>query len=315
MNYYLPKMSASIDNEHTSVTSSIGKLIEGTYNLQESEVPKLHRSFTSFYETRTAKTHKSNQNPRHKNAVEYSFKPHINESSVVLASGVKYKRSDSLGSYTKTEDYLLSDHIKIQEKLERKRKLQEKEDTKECTFKPKINEKPKFLTQKKENKDTLSEEYKKLSGELTHEHRSVALYSLSEAQRKRKSELLRKAEENEIEKTQSECTFTPKIEKKRVKDETDVLAKKGVTEAINRMKRAREEQALIRSLKERGFTNQGDLKPLNFSQESLQKSRSSITFSRPPLPAQNKPKEKRDSLKVLKDQENTQELASLQDCE
>mmetsp|Transcript_12550 Transcript_12550/g.12620 ORF Transcript_12550/g.12620 Transcript_12550/m.12620 type:complete len:322 (-) Transcript_12550:25-990(-) len=302
MNYYHPEMSASID-QSSSITSSIGRLVDGEFTLLEDEVVKLHRVFYMFYENRTNQTHHSNINPTYKNKVEYSFRPQINKDSSKMADGVKLRRTESLGSKKCHEDLLISEKQKIDEKINKLKKVYEQENRKECTFKPSINKKPVYKMAEKNPKDTLAEEYKKISEDPS-VHRSVALYNLSEVERKRKEKLARTAEELEIEKAQAECTFTPNLEKPILNENADLLEKKGVAETVNRMRRAREEQELIKNMKERGFTNKGELKPLNFSMES-EKPKSSLshsqsqTISKPPLPS-GKFKQQRDSHKALK---------------
>ncbi|CAG9315007.1 unnamed protein product [Blepharisma stoltei] len=314
MNYYHPEMSASID-QSSSVTSSIGRLVDGEFALLEDEVAKLHRVFYMFYENRTNQTHHSNINPTYKNRVEYTFRPQINKDSSKMADGVKLRRTESLGTNKSHEDYLISEKQKVDEKINKLKKEYEHENRKECTFKPSINKKPAYKMAEKNPKDTLSEEYKKIS-EDPNVHRSVALYNLSEIERKRKEKLARTAEELEIEKAQAECTFTPKLEKPILNESADLLEKKGVAETVNRMRRAREEQELIKNMKERGFTNKGELKPLNFSMES-EKPKSSLshsqsqTISKPPLPS-GKFKQQRDSHKALKQEKEEKRETSME---
>lgn len=259
------------DNEASNLTTSIGKLVDGEFVLLKNEVNRLHRAFYMFYENRSS--HKTSTK-KYKSKVEYSFRPQIDEASLKLAENVRTNRTQETGSRTKHEDYLISEKQKLQDKLEQLKKELQKKETEECTFKPTVTEMPSYQMAKKEPKDSLSQDYKKLSEEHKSTHRTELLYNLSGSQKRRKEQLAKTGEELEAQKDKEECTFAPKIEKPTVYEETDLYEKKGVNEFINKLQKGRRNKEFFKSMTERGYPYEGELKPLQFGVDKGSKSKS-----------------------------------------
>lgn len=239
LNIYIPAMTLDYESEGFSV--------------HKEEVLKIHKIFSSFYENRQL----SKQVIKEIKAQEYSFKPQINPGSEAIAKEVQ-KRAGSLCSL-KREEFLQREKKKAQEKIEKIKKDQEDEQAKVCTFKPNI------LKKSNSNKDVASES-----------DRGLSLYEKSKLIKERKELKFKSGIDQEIEKDMSECTFAPRIEKIKVKEERDVLGSKSVQQQIMRMQKAREEQERKKNILERNMNS----KPLQLGVEYTHKSKSSF---KPPL--------------------------------
>lgn len=214
------------------------------YSAEASKKP--HKQFVLFYENRINSVN-SKKNKTYKHKEEYSFKPKIDQSSQKLAKA----RKNSLGSH---EEYLYNMSKKVNEKKEKLKAKHEQAQKSMCTFKPKTSSAPKFKSPSASKKDSFTSEYLKAVENTPSQKRTETLYSLSKKAKEYKESLAKEALQAKAQELQKECTFTPKLYKSPSKPNSVPLAK-GTHETVERMKKAREEQARIKAMKERGFTN------------------------------------------------------------
>lgn len=148
----------------------------------------------------------------------FPFVPQLSPESKAMAR----KKNDELGglSSQKRLEHYLSEKKKLQEKAEKEKQQKEEQALKECTFCPKILKRN--ISPMKNNK-----------------HKTLELYEMS---KKEKEKQVKSTAELEIEKEMAECTFQPKIQKKKWKEETSGLYSKSVQQQIARMQKAREEE-------------------------------------------------------------------------
>ena len=226
INIYIPSMTHSLD----SPKSPFGSIINGNYSLQKDEVIKVHKHFSLFFENFQL----SNQVIREikdSQAEQCSFKPQLNPSSEYYAKNAQ-KRSGSVYSL-KRENFLQEEKRKAQEKLELIKKLREDEENRNCTFKPTLISK------------SMSKQ------EMVEKDRRKALYEMSKEIIEKKKSQLKAVAEQGMEKDMIECTFTPKLERIKVKEDKDVLNSKSVQQQLLRMQKAREEHERKKSMLER----------------------------------------------------------------
>ena len=186
---------------------------------------------------------------------QFNFKPTINENSEKLYQKYKDKvvtipnESGVVVSQGKDphmeyiERILLHDKKRIAENQKVKEEL-EKEELKECTFKPKINKE-----YKKEKGKKTSEE----SNNNAKKDRMVELYEKGTEDIKRRKN--RTKEEMEIENQFKELTFHPKIKKEEKNIETrfsnDIYNEKEYKDLYQRLKRGRMERKVKDSANDR----------------------------------------------------------------
>ena len=210
LNIHIPSMTCSDIDDN----SQYGIYENEIYSITKANVVKVHKLFSQFYENRQL----SQQLIKQIQAEEYSFKPQISAGSEAIAKEVQ-KRAGSLCSQ-KREEFIQQEKKKTLDKIEKLRKEKEEEEAKLCTFKPNI------LKKSNSNKEV----------------NSVTLYERSKQLKERKEQKVKTVIDQEIEKNMSECTFAPKLEKIKVKEERDVLHSKSVQQQLLRMQKAREEQ-------------------------------------------------------------------------
>ena len=217
INIYIPSMTYSDD----SSKSAYGSIIDGNYSLLKDQVVKVHKVFFLLYENRQKSTRvvKEIKDPQ---IEQCSFKPQINLSSEAYAKSSQ-NRSGSVYSI-KRETFLQEEKKKNQDKLEMVKKLREEEENRNCTFKP-------TLISKSMSKQEFSEK-----------DRRKALYEKSKEINEKKKNQLEIVAEQKTEKDMAECTFAPKLERIKVKEEKDILYSKSVQQQLLRMQKAREEQ-------------------------------------------------------------------------
>jgi hypothetical protein len=250
VNIYTPSMTVSIENHDLL---QYGTMHDKVFSVTKDDVLKIHKLFMSFYENRQL----SNQIIKQVQPEEYSFKPQINTTSQFLAKDV-LKRSNSL-RFQKKEEFEQQEKKKTQEKLEKIKKDKEDQELKSCTFKPSI-------LKKSSSKTDLTQEH----------HRTLSLYQKSKETKEKKEKLVKTIMDQEIEKNMSECTFAPKLEKIKVKEDKEILYTKSVQQQIFRMQKAREEQERKKKMIERNFSE----RTLSFAIDSSHKSKSSF---KPPV--------------------------------
>ncbi|OMJ78665.1 hypothetical protein SteCoe_21471 [Stentor coeruleus] len=248
MNIYIPSLTTEIDNQENPENSQVSG-----FSMTKEDVLKIHKQFGVFYENRQL----SNQVVKNVQQEEYPFKPQLTPGTEVLAKEVQ-KRAGSLCS-VKREAYLQREKQKTQEKHEKLKKEKEEREAQFCTFKPNLLTKS---TSKPESGD---------------KNRSLALYEQSKELKEKKAQKLKNINELEQEKNLSECTFTPKLEKVKVKEDRDILNSKSVQQQLMRMQKAREEQERKKNILERPVKGSAISTGIDYSH----KSKSSF---KPPLP-------------------------------
>jgi hypothetical protein len=222
INIYIPSMTSQ-----DSPRSPFGTMVDGNYSIFKEEVQKVHKLFSLFYENRQLST----QVIKEISTESYTFRPQLNPASESYAKQVQ-KRSGSVYSL-KRENFLQEEKRKAQEKIEKIKKDREEEEKKNCTFKPNLISK------------SISKQ------ELPEKDRRKALYEKSKEIIERKKEMTKAVEELGIEKDLAECTFAPRLERIKVKEEKDVLYSKSVQQQLIRMQRGREEQERKKNMLER----------------------------------------------------------------
>ncbi|OMJ73262.1 hypothetical protein SteCoe_28073 [Stentor coeruleus] len=213
MNIYIPSLTTEIDDQENPENSQVAGL-----SMTKDDVLKIHKQFNVFYENRQL----SNQVVKNIQQEEYPFKPQLTPGTEALAKEVQ-KRAGSLCS-VKREAFVQREKQKTQEKNEKLKKEKEEREAQFCTFKPSLLTKS---TSKPETSD---------------KNRSLALYEQSKELKEKKAQKIKSINELELEKNLSECTFTPKLEKVKVKEDRDILNSKSVQQQLMRMQKAREEQ-------------------------------------------------------------------------
>lgn len=213
MNIYIPSLTTEIDDQENPENSQVA-----SFSMTKEDVLKIHKQFNVFYENRQL----SNQVVKNIQQEEYPFKPQLTRGTEALAKEVQ-KRAGSLCS-VKREAFLQREKQKTQEKNEKLKKEKEEREAQFCTFKPNLLTKS---TSKPETSD---------------KNRSLALYEQSKELKEKKAQKMKNLNEQELEKNLSECTFTPKLEKVKVKEDRGILNSKGVQQQLMRMQKAREEQ-------------------------------------------------------------------------
>ena len=198
-----------------------------------------------------------------KNKKEYNFKPSINENSEKLYKKFKDKacaqtepnesnnNPEKISHMEYIQRILLNDRKRIAETQKMREEL-EKNQLKECTFRPKINKE--YLSKiggKVLNKTSQSE--KKI--------RILELYEKGTADIKKKKD--RNREEIEVEQQIKECTFHPNIKRQKIVPETkfhnDIYQEKEYQDLYERLKNGRMERKVKNSAIGRFGLNQ-DLK-------------------------------------------------------
>ena len=192
---------------------------------------------------------------------EFSFKPTINENSEKLYQKFKNSVQNEEGSGNSQgkdphmeyiDRILIHDKKRIAENQKAKEQL-EKEQLKECTFKPKINQQ--YLSKKEKEKNETDNNNKEKK------NRMVELYEKGIADIKKKKN--RTKEEMEVEKQIKELTFHPRTKKEEVNIETkfsnDIYNEKEYKDLYERLKIGRMERLVKDSAHDRYDLNK-DLK-------------------------------------------------------
>ena len=252
INIYIPSMTYSED----SSKSPFGSVIDGNYSLPKEQVVKVHKLFSLLHENRQISNQiiKEIKDPQ---TEQCSFKPQINPSSDTYAKSAQ-NRSGSVYSL-KRENFLQEEKKKAQEKLEMLKKLKEEEEKRNCTFKP-------TLISKSMSKQEFSEK-----------DRRKALYEKSKEISEKKKTQLEAVTEQKIEKDMVECTFAPRLERIKVKEEKDILYSKSVQQQLLRMQKAREEQDRKKTMLDRcepGNNPKGNVNAKNLIRSPTDDSRS-----------------------------------------
>ena len=257
LNIYTPDMTVSLEK---SESQQFGVFVDSNFSVTKDDVLRIHKVFISFYENRQLST----QIIKQLQGEEFSFKPRLNPGTESLAKEVQ-KRAGSLFSQ-KREEYLQEEKKKTQEKIEKIKKEKEEKEAKDCTFRPNIK--------KSASKTEIASD----------SHRTLSLYEKSKDIKEKKEQQMKTLLEQEIEKNMNECTFAPKIEKAKIKENNEILYSKSVQQQLLRMQKARDEQERKKNILERKFCD----KPLSFAVDQPHKSKSAF---KPPLskPRQNSP--------------------------
>lgn len=250
LNIYIPTMTINFESEPPSQQ---GPIVDGHLSISKEEVLKYHKQFIVFFDNRQL----SNQIIKQNAAEEFPFKPKLNSETKAIAKEVQ-KRAGSLCSQ-KREEFLQEEKKKTQEKIERLRKEKEEQEAKSCTFKPVL----------------LAKSYSK--AEVSDKDRGLALFERSKEIQEKKQLKMKEVNNIEIEKNMSECTFAPRLEKIKVKEDKEILNSKSVQQQLMRMQKAREEQERKKNILERPTSG----KKLSFGIDYSHKSKSSF---KPPLP-------------------------------
>jgi len=177
-----------------------------------------------------------------------SFKPSINQESLKIAE--KNKSSE----YKTHQDFLYSQYQKLSEKKDKIKANYLEKERQACTFRPSVYSTP---TPKRSsstsNKETPTYEYNKLLDLYKTNPRTEALYNLHKKEKEFKESLAKSAQENLEAKIKAECTFSPQIDKK-VPKYPKTKDPRGVKEAVERMRKAREDHLPTQAMKERSTT-------------------------------------------------------------
>lgn len=267
VNIYIPSMTIP---QEQSLKPNLGCLIDSEYSATREEVTKVHKFFNVFYENRQL----SNQVIKEINNENYSFKPQLTPSTQAFAK-LAQQRSGSLYSI-KREVFIQEEKKKAQEKIEKIKKEREEEEIKLCTFKPTLISK------------SLSKK------EFTEKDRRQVLYDKSKEINEKKKVQIQNLAERELEKDMSECTFAPKVERIKIKEDSDVLFSKSVQQQLLRMQKAREEQERKKMILERPAGGKGGVFEKQNSKSALRtpfnetKPKSPLNFTKPKSPSKSR---------------------------
>jgi len=113
-------------------------------------------------------------------------------------------------------------------------------------------------------KDSLSSEYIKIRS--SDQGRNEVLYQLAAVAQERRKKTEKTPEEQAEEGNMVECTFAPNLAATR--ESVVKVSKgdhKGIDQAVERMKKAREDAQRVKMMTERGFAHSGEIEPIRFT--------------------------------------------------
>lgn len=283
-----PTTSRPLDESMNSVSSQYGTFQDGAFYVNDTQGKKIHRTFELWYENRLSVTNKSYLNRSFKHNEDFSFHPQLNKSSSKLASDYRKKRSDSAGPHNQYIEYLINEKKKTLEKNEKLKREKEEQEYESCTFRPKTTSIPSTSragsTTRSNKRESLSEEYlKTVSDPSAKIHRTDVLYQFSKVAQDKKTKRIRNPEDVEIEKNKDECTFAPDI-KASSKSVTNLSISaseaKGVSQLIERLRKARADNELVKIMTEPRSSLLGEAKPIVTGLEVAHKGQSTFDASK-----------------------------------
>jgi hypothetical protein len=194
---------------------------------------KIHVEFLKFYLNQKESSTPADSSPLP------SFRPEIDAKSQKLAAVVNENRAANMGN-KKIEHVLFNLHKEKLKKLQQRRETLEMIVSPECTFTPQTTRGPKLSEEEFKDSVSLSSDYLRLLNEKKIS-RNELLYSFNKVELERKEKMQRTSEDWEIERNMGECSFVPDLDKPKfdfkVRDEA-----KGIEQAIDRVRKAREEK-------------------------------------------------------------------------
>mmetsp|Transcript_20377 Transcript_20377/g.38131 ORF Transcript_20377/g.38131 Transcript_20377/m.38131 type:complete len:601 (+) Transcript_20377:4643-6445(+) len=203
-------------------------LLLSSSSVSRSKAELLHKKFFQLYHNRHEKLMPSNTHPTFKHDYSFSFKPQITPASIQKAKEVRRRRSLSHSDLKKPEDILLNEGKIIKKKLAFLKKDAEARILKDCTFSPNIqgNTKP-----------------------PTGKDRNLEMYKEAKIMTKKSDTDF---EQRDYEKAKSECIFQPNKDRK-LKLYKRGLPPKGLEQVVDRMNKARAEQARVETILKTGI--------------------------------------------------------------
>lgn len=186
--------------------------------------------FRRFYENRRDRI---DPDKNLKKPLNFAFKPEINPFSLELARIVKEKRMNSY-STDKPEKVLQLIQKSAKDKLKEERERMKDKGLEDCTFRPQTVRGPLYSEESWTDSESLASNYLKLLNE-GQKHRCDLLYSFSKIESEKKEKEMRSVDDMEIEKNMGECTFTPNLEKRLLKNQKDSEVK-GVKKVIEKLR-------------------------------------------------------------------------------
>lgn len=213
-------------------TDKIREFLLGVMNLNKptgGTLKNVFVEFRKFYENRRDRTDPDSELIK---PLNFAFKPEINPFSIELARIVKEKRMNSY-STDKPEKVLLLIQKSAKDKLKEEIEKRKNKGMEDCTFRPQTARGPIYTEESWTDNESLSSNYLKLLNERPN-HRCDLLYTFSRVEQERKEKIMRSVEDMDIEKNMGECTFTPNLEKKIVKQQSvkEITGVKKVIEAL-----------------------------------------------------------------------------------
>ena len=194
---------------------SLGYLVNSTYHVCPSEVPKLHQHFFLLFEEKTLS------------------RPKSPDTSISDSVSEPRKKSD-----TSYEDKLIFEKTRLQEKWEMIRQQKLAQEVSECTFQPQITRGPRTIASSSDLNDSTLSQYSFFSETKSNvQRRNDILYEYSKLFTQQRHNTSKVQLDNENLNEVKSCTFKPKIKKRPKIDE--VPEAKGVKDMISRLRKAR----------------------------------------------------------------------------
>jgi len=271
MNFWTASMAAPAVQPAVPVESSLEAVVEpaeeksvaveaeGFYTTS-AKVTRVHVLFRPLYEHRMWKLDKSNIHPTFKFKEELTFRPTLDRGSEKMAEESRQQRGE------KIEDALMAETHRMKERQDQLKAKVDRDTLKECRFRPETNRKSSKLigTVQAYSKDSLSSEYIKIRS--SDQGRNEVLYQLAAVAQERRKKTEKTPEEQAEEGNMVECTFAPNLAATR---ESVVKVSrgdhKGIDQAVERMKKAREDAQRVKMMTERGFAHSGEIEPIRFT--------------------------------------------------
>lgn len=233
---------------------------------------KISRYFKLFYLNRIRfiglREKPSEERARLESTEQLTFKPKLSQTTENYAQ--KYRdRIAAANEHQKVSVMeILTAKTNKDEWIEETKKDLEEEERKNCTFRPQINRNYNARQQTTHNDPNTTGD------------KCFDLYQLSVIKRKEKQD--KTANDYEYEKNKEELTFQPNITKKKVKKNTrrQLDSKRSEEDAIERMRKARQERERVKQMTERGYVPGKASKPLKHGQEKSKKTTKAFDYSR-----------------------------------
>lgn len=130
----------------------------------------------------------------------------------------------------------------------------------ECTFRPKTNGYVVSAPDEQKCKNALSKEYRKLRKDCANAHKTEQLYNYAQKAKTKKDEINQNEEESLVSRQMKDCTFKPKLTEYNGQGLVHEMSQ-GQLKEVERMRQAREQQEIVKSMLERGYNYPNNMPP------------------------------------------------------